>query len=397
MTVVLVFHRLGPYHVARLRALSARVSDVTAVEISGVDNVYQWDAVGGSAGFGRVTVAPDHDADALPLASYARRLHALLDEVGPEVVAIAGWSAPWALSTLDWCRKNKVPSVLMSDSTVDDAPRTAFKEYVKRRLVKLYDAALVAGTPHREYVCRLGMAPERVFEGYDVVDNEHFSAGAAAARSSGDELRRKLGLPSRYFLASARFVEKKNLFNLIKGYAEYRQATGPKGWGLVLLGDGPLRNELVAEVSRLNLESDVLFSGFRQYDELPAYYGLASTFVHSSTVEQWGLVVNEAMASGLPVLVSKRCGCALDLVADGVNGYVFDPFDVSELAAKMMRLSSGGADTVALARSSAEAIGRWTPDVFADQLLKACAVAQESGPGPRGIAERFLLWGVARR
>ena len=71
------------------------------------------------------------------------------------------------------------------------------------------------------------------------------------------------------------------------------------------------------ERSALGLDNDVIFPGFIQYDELPAYYGLAKAFIHASTVEQWGLVVNEALAAGLPVLVSERCGCAPDLVREG--------------------------------------------------------------------------------
>ena len=89
-----------------------------------------------------------------------------------------------------------------------------------------------------------------------------------------------------------------------------------------------------------DLAGDVILAGFKQYDELPAYYGLASAFVHASTTEQWGLVVNEAMASGLPVLVSDRCGCAPDLVEDGVNGFTFDPYDVEALAGLMQRVAA---------------------------------------------------------
>ena len=72
----------------------------------------------------------------------------------------------------------------------------------------------------------------------------------------------------------------------------------------MILGDGPLHGELLRQRAQLQLESDVIFPGFVQYDQLPLYYGLAGAFVHASTVEQWGLVVNEALASALPVLVS---------------------------------------------------------------------------------------------
>src|SRR5208337_5127598 len=88
--------------------------------------------------------------------------------------------------------------------------------------------------------------------------------------------------------------------------------------------------------------------GFKQYEELPAYYGLAGAFVHASTAEQWGLVANEAMASGLPVLVSNRCGCATELVEEGRNGFAFDPENVEQLAGFMRRLGCGPTDAASM-------------------------------------------------
>ena len=108
----------------------------------------------------------------------------------------------------------------------------------------------------------------------------------------------------------------------------------------MILGDGHLRPQLTRRVEQLGIAEDVLLPGFKQYDELPAWYGLAGAFVLASTTEQWGLVVNEAMASGLPVLVSERCGCAPDLVEDGVNGFTFDPYDVEGLAGLMQRVAA---------------------------------------------------------
>ena len=198
---------------------------------------------------------------------------------------------------------------------------------------------------------QLGMPVERVFPGYDVVDNRYFEDKVAEVRSQKSEVRKKHGLPEKFFLASARFIEKKNLARLLRAYAEYRRQAEvvsrqvshkvstrhSASWSLVLLGDGPLKSDLCRLISDLRLENSVLLPGFKQYNELPVYYGLASAFVHASTTEQWGLVVNEAMASGLPVLVSDRCGCAADLVQEGRNGFTFDPCNVEQLAQLMSR------------------------------------------------------------
>ncbi len=395
MHLTILFHRLGPYHLARLGS-AAQQGDLTAVELSGRDSTYAWDVAETGAGLRRLTVMPDADVDEQPVAAYRARLESLLDESRAEVVAIAGWSAPWALAALAWCRRAGVPAVLMSDSSAEDAPRTPLKEAIKRRVVGLYQAALVAGTRHQDYVTSLGMPPDRVFLGYDVVDNDHFSAGADRARQDAVEVRRRLGLPERYFLASARFIPKKNLSRLLAAYARYRDDAGDQAWHLVLLGDGPLRAELEAEITRLGIAGHVLLPGFLQYRELPAYYGLAGAFVHASTVEQWGLVVNEAMAAGLPVLLSERCGCAPDLLQPGVNGYTFDPCDTHALAQRMAQLAAAEGDRDAMAAASRRIIGRWTPEVFADGLWRAAAAARQFAAGDFGLLDRLLLQGLSR-
>src|SRR5262249_48293889 len=163
---------------------------------------------------------------------------------------------------------------------------------------------LVSGSRHRDYIAELGAPAERVFTGYGAVDNEHFSAGAAAARHAPDQLRAERSLPRHYFMACSRFSEKKNLFRLVEAYARYRARSPASAWSRVVVGEGELKAQLVALRDRLGLQAHVQFPGPKAYGELPVYYGLAEAFVHASTVEQWGLVVNEAMAAGLPVIVS---------------------------------------------------------------------------------------------
>src|ERR1035441_8598070 len=143
-------------------------------------------------------------------------------------------------------------------------------------------------------------------------------------------------------------------------------------WSLVLLGDGPLRSALNSQLSTLNLHSHVLLPGFKQYPDLPVYYGLASAFIHASTTEQWGLVVNEAMASGLPVLVSNRCGCATDLVQEGKNGFTFDPCNVEQLAQLMAKISAFQLSSLlAFGDASRQIISNWGPERFAHGLKEA--------------------------
>jgi glycosyltransferase involved in cell wall biosynthesis len=158
-----------------------------------------------------------------------------------------------------------------------------------------------------------------------------------------------------------------------------------------LLGDGHLRETLNSQLSTLNLHDHVLLPGFKQYDELPAYYALASAFIHASTVEQWGLVVNEAMASGLPVLVSNRCGCAQDLVQEGVNGFTFDPRDIEQLANLILRVSDLRFPISDFGTASQRIIAAWGPERFANGLRDAVATAQKNPRSRTGVFDRLLL------
>jgi glycosyltransferase involved in cell wall biosynthesis len=278
----------------------------------------------------------------------------------------------------------------MSETTEHDSPRCVWKEWLKTRIVRTCAAALVGGAPHAEYLIKLGMPNTRVFQGYDAVDNSYFGRRAQAAREDAGELRRKFNLPVRYLLASARFIEKKNLRRLLMAFAKYRRTVriadgadgGPpdnRSWSLVLLGDGPQRSALLQLSCELGLEGFVRLPGFKQYAELPIYYGLADAFVHASTSEPWGLVVNEAMASGLPVLVSNHCGCAPDLVREGLNGFTFDPEDVEQLAQLMLTTWASHSQLPLMGKVSARIITDWGLDRFSEGFR----LAAEMGVGRR--------------
>jgi glycosyltransferase involved in cell wall biosynthesis len=341
----------------------------------------------------------------------------MLEQATPDVVAVNGWNNFGSLVAANCCMDRGIPMVVMSESARQDEARTWWKEIIKRRIVDFYSAALVGGQRHVEYLVELGMPRERIFTGYDVVDNDYFAQRAIEIRDShlrrsslrsrfggvggyggqaAFEIRKEYGLPEDYFLASARFIEKKNLPSLIRAYAEYREKwKGDTPWDLVLLGDGPLRETLNAQLSTLNLHSHVHFPGFKQYDELPVYYALANAFVHASTTEQWGLVVNEAIASGLPVIVSDRCGCAPELVQD--NGFAFNPMDEHELASllfKMAKLSDD--ERKRLGDASYRIAAKFSPERFGEGLECSARVAMELAARRFGVIDRALLFAASK-
>ena len=396
--VAILFYRFGPYHHARLNAAS-RLMSVWGVEACAMEYIYAWDKVEGATAFTRVTLTERDSTGRRWRQELQRKMWSALDEIRPQAVVIPGWIFPDALSALLWCGKTNTPAVVMSESTAWDEPRVFWKEWIKGRLVKMFAAGLAGGTAHADYLAQLGLARDRIFLGYDIVDNDYFAAKAAEARSQKSEVGSRHRLPEKYFLASSRFIEKKNLSRLIQAYARYRALSEKSEnrnrkteiWDLVLIGDGHLRETLNSQLSTLNLHDHVLLPGFKQYDELPVYFGLAGAFVHASTVEQWGLVVNEAMASGLLVLVSNRCGCAQDLVQEGVNGFTFDPCDVEQLANLMLRVSDFRFPISDFGIASQRIIAAWGPERFANGLRDAIATAQKNPRWRAGVFDRLLL------
>ena len=140
------------------------------------------------------------------------------------------------------------------------------------------------------------MPRERIFSGYDVVDNAHFRRGADAARQDADGTRARLKLPEHYFLASNRFIEKKNLVRLVRAFAAYRRSAGPKAWDLVLLGDGPLRDSLERLVRELDIHERVLMPVPGRLD-WPQAGGVPEVFTtaHDALFSQAGLRTGERL------------------------------------------------------------------------------------------------------
>ncbi len=374
MRAALIWSRFGPYHLARLRAardyFAEQGGNVVGVEIAGEDLSYPWRDNGGVPRAAR-TLFPGAAYQELTKPAVASRLLAALRSLGPDAVAIHGYAEAETSAALNWCRANGRCAVLISDSKADDFPRSWWRERVKSLLVRRFDAALVAGSRHAEYIAGLGMPEERVFLGCDVVDNAHFRQGAGAARQPGFD-RGAYGIPEgRFFLVVTRFLKRKNLLRLLGAYRRYLRHASGDVWDLVLAGDGPQKRRIERTVAEAGIRG-VSLVGFQQIDVLPYWYGCASGFIHPALQDQWGLAVNEAMAAGLPVLVSERAGCAPELVEQGGNGWLFDPESVGQMADAMLRLHNlSPGERRAFGERSQEIIRSWSPARFARSLWQA--------------------------
>jgi 1,2-diacylglycerol 3-alpha-glucosyltransferase len=376
--IVLVWIDFVGYHLARLRAIQNQLEG-NCVGIELVGGFGDQDCCGlpfrdsDREGLTIITLFPDKDLNQLSTLQLSLRLVQTLQELKPEYVALCGYHRVENLAALVWAKVTGRSAILMIESKQDDARRRSLQEWLKGVLVKQFDSYLVGGTSHRQYMTMLGAPNNLVFEGYDVVDNQLFAEAAKAARQNQQILRKKLNLPNRYFMAACRFVPKKNLVALLEAYRLYREIAETH-WALVICGGGPLEAELRQLIEAQQIP-DIHFPGFHKGKELGAYYGLASCFIHPSIQEQWGLTVNEAMAAGLPVLISRTCGCVPDLVQEGINGFTFDPTDPSKLAELMSKVTQDDVRLASMGAASQAMIQQYAPEVFASNLVLAMRTA----------------------
>ncbi|TET73477.1 MAG: glycosyltransferase [Candidatus Aminicenantes bacterium] len=289
----------------------------------------------------------------------------------PQVVIIGGYNyfAYWA--ALIWARTKKRKVIVIIESHYLDKPRYILKEKVKRLFVSNCNAALVDGTRHRDYTISLGLKSESIFikKGTGPVDVSFYQRAVSRYKNNKIDLCKKLGIPCNNFIFIGRFSPEKNIISLLRVYKKIKDEVG-KGWGLILLGNG-LQRKKIEDFINENAVKDILLPGFKQKEEIPFFYVISDVLILPSVSEPWGLVVAEAMASNLPVLVSNRCGCYPDIVYDGINGFSFDPFNDDQLFELMNNVTRGEYNLEDMGKASLQIIKDHTPEKAAEMYLNA--------------------------
>lgn len=388
MRMLFVIGHLGDYHVPRYEALmrlaTRRNDEICLVEVFGRSGFYSFPQTRRASFFEqrheRVTTLEKDVSDAGGRwLSVFTRLTAIVRRIQPDVVVTLGYDTPYSL-WLCFVRRFTRPFALiyMSDSKADDGPRSSIKEWLKRRLVRRFDAALVAGERHRDYAEFLGIPRWRSRVGFDVIDVDQFSRRAAAAHANADDVRRQRGLPERYVLCVSRFVARKNVDVVIHAFE--RSGLADHAIELVLIGQGNDEPMLRTLVSQLDLKNRVRFLDALPNAEMPAIYGLADFVVLASEFDQWGLCINEAFAASRTAIVTHTCGVARELVTHGVNGYVVEPGNAEMLAARMRTLALDDALRERLSARARLAVEQWKPSVFASNLMELADCVLDADP-----------------
>jgi len=222
----------------------------------------------------------------------------------------------------------KKPFILCNESTLLSTTYTRGAiGFLKRFIVRRADAYIAFGKKSREYLEAFGAKKEKIFTGIDTVDMEFFRHQMREFRRMSTFNSEREHFPKLLLLYVGQLIERKGIDQLLRALGRL----GDPDVGLLVVGSGPQEKEL-REFCQSHALKNVYFEGFHQPNDLPRYYALADVFVLPSFKEVWGLVVNEALASGLYVLCSNRAGAAYDLIKEGWNGALFDPCNVEELA-----------------------------------------------------------------
>jgi len=228
------------------------------------------------------------------------------------------------------------------------------------------------------YLRLLGSPAERIFTAPNAVDNTFFATQAEQAKREPAVYRERFGLPRRFILFVGRLVPEKGVLDLLEAYAKLESGVRSEV-GLVFAGEGVSRKELAQQAKRIG-PGIVCFPGFAQREDLAGLYALAETLVLPTHSDPWGLVVNEAMACGLPIIVSSVAGCSADLVEDGWNGYVVPPRDPEKLSVAIDSLARQPELRRRMSVGSSERIRNYSPEACADGLAAAAIFA---GTGAR--------------
>lgn len=284
-----------------------------------------------------------------------------LDRASPDAVLCGGYNYLASWQALAWAQTNSIPFVLWSESNSQDL-RAGFApvELLKHEFLNRCSAFVVPGQSAKEYLLVQGIYAQSIFIAVNAVDNDRFAECATVALQHDSKIRADLKLPKRYFLFVGRLVQEKGVFDLLVAYSKLN-ASLREQIGLVFVGDGPGRDVLEQEARGIS-PGEIRFSGFAQRERVAEYYALADALILPTYSDPWGLVVNEAMACALPVILSRAAGCAADLVTDRWNGLVVEPRDIQGLCSAMQDAACQNELRATMRSNARERIAAYSPD-----------------------------------
>ncbi|WP_428653555.1 glycosyltransferase family 4 protein [Runella sp.] len=297
------------------------------------------------------------------------RTKALLKKIRtyrPDVLNLTGWYDPAQWVLLFYAKLVGIKVVISNESNVRDHVRMGAKERFKQFLLKQANGFFCFGQSSAAYLEKLGVNPSQILtRKAAVVDNDVILEHYQKAIPEREKRKQQKGWVTYNFIFVGRLIPPKNLVMLLEAFAEISKEN--EDWGLVLLGEGEQKSKLQQLAQNIK---NVRFEAGVPWYEVAEYLALANVLVLPSESEPWGLVVNEAMICGLPVLVSEPSGCVEDLVRVGQNGFTFDPRQKQDLVAKMHYFVENAASLSRMGEASRQIVASFAPEKVAHEMLR---------------------------
>ena len=299
----------------------------------------------------------------------------------PDVVLLPGWQSPSLVETARVCVERRVPLLYRGDSNLNSAPRDLRRVvwgWHTRRRLRNFSGYLAVGTRSRQYLTHFGVPEECIFPSPHCVDNAFFSemASASLTRAGRRATRQMLGATDEEFvvLFVGKFEPKKRLLDVVRAAARL-----PGPCRLIAVGSGS--EAATARELATSLGAQVTWAGFRNQSELPAIYAAADCLaLPSDGRETWGLVINEAMACGLPCVVSDQVGAAPDMIRRGETGDIFAMGDIEQLTGALANVRRLRGDVLVANQCRAMA-DRHSYASATSGLIDACAAVTKGRRG----------------
>lgn len=286
-----------------------------------------------------------------------------INEFKPDVVNITGFYSWVHLATIAYCKLYRIKVIMSNDSTRGDNLAVGWKEVVKKKIISWCDGFFCFGSLATQYMLELGASPKKILANHcGVVDNQKIIDLYNQAKLNSHQL----DLPNHNFIYVGRFFEQKNLLMLLDAFQESQH--NYQDWGLILLGGGEQKKEIEQYINQKSIRNVFLIDGKPWY-EVPSYLALADVLVLPSKSEPWGLVVNEAMLCKMPVIVSNKCGCYVDLVQQGKNGFVFNYQSKEELSQYLSFFIEKSVEVKEMGKLSFELIQKYSIENAATEMI----------------------------
>lgn len=296
--------------------------------------------------------------------------------IRPSIIIADGFSE-WTIAGLFYSIFKNVPLVLCYERTAYTERNSQWYRRLFRKVVlRFVDAMCVNGVLSKEYVESLGFNPEKITTGHMVSDTNGLSeAVREITRDDIEEYKRQynISVDTKVFLSVGQLIKRKGIDKLLCIWSKLQNEYQVNAT-LVIVGSGP-EQQLLEDIVESNIIANVVFAGNVDYDKIHMFYALADVFVISTLEDNWSLVVPEAMSCKKPILCSKYNGCWPELVKDGINGYVFDPYDSDKTAMLFNSIISDSKSLMKMGEKSYDIVRPFTPSSAAVAIEKACNIA----------------------